>query len=249
MKLENGSLFALGATALIAGAGLVSQHGSRVFRASPELLGWWKPPAGMKDDLRRLIKLKFPKAQRDPKVRADFVLQVHRMLQALAKLDKVGVPDAVRMKAKGAKRLLAEGIHQYADAREVVDSFLMVVYRDLSERSIDERRAHSSAKAKRRAGSTAWDDDDEGEEDESAPEPPDQDELDSAAVITEPAWGKIGVSFDGRFVGHAKDADDALRMVRKLMKQHNYYPNIYFVNERGNVTLVDDKGNELASWV
>jgi hypothetical protein len=42
---------------------------------------------------------------------------------------------------------------------------------------------------------------------------------------------------------------DAARIASKHMENGNYFPDIYYVNERGNVTLLDKDGNEVRSWV
>lgn len=37
--------------------------------------------------------------------------------------------------------------------------------------------------------------------------------------------------------------------IEREMSRQSYFPNIYKINDHGNVSLLDSKGNEIASWV
>lgn len=78
---------------------------------------------------------------------------------------------------------------------------------------------------------------------------PDQDTLDQEAVIHDPAWGKVTLSVEGKLIGQYDDVDDAMGALRVWMDENQFWPAIYWVNERGNTDLVDIDGNILASWV
>lgn len=55
---------------------------------------------------------------------------------------------------------------------------------------------------------------------------------------------------------HETEPDDlfpswerALQAVNKEMERQCFYPNIYHINDHGNVSLLDQKGNSIQSWV
>ena len=53
----------------------------------------------------------------------------------------------------------------------------------------------------------------------------------------------------GRRVGRPSSIETALEMVRARMERERFYPNIWYVNDRGNTDLIDSRGNIIASWV
>ena len=82
--------------------------------------------------------------------------------------------------------------------------------------------------------------------------PPDNYELQhDAAVLSDSGTlgSKIALTFGGKFIDEYRDMDTALKQVKRLMDKEGYFPNIYYVNDHGNVSLLNDKGKELASWV
>jgi hypothetical protein len=87
------------------------------------------------------------------------------------------------------------------------------------------------------------------EQDEPMDDPFSREEMASGAVIRENRRGGYDVSFDGKHMGSHPDMADALRAINQRMHQHGYYPNIYFVNDHGNVDLLDSKGKILDSRV
>lgn len=64
---------------------------------------------------------------------------------------------------------------------------------------------------------------------------PDDVMLDMEAVITAPAMGSYQVSMDGRYLGEEETMTDALCLLDRIMERDCYWPNIYLINERGNV--------------
>ena len=56
--------------------------------------------------------------------------------------------------------------------------------------------------------------------------------------VNEPAYGSCVVSLDGRNIGQAPDVEGAFRILANRMREGNYFPNVWHVNERGNTTLV-----------
>jgi hypothetical protein len=59
-----------------------------------------------------------------------------------------------------------------------------------------------------------------------------------------------GVYFCGRKLADEPiDRDDAIKLLHEEMEKAGFYPNIYALNDHGNVTLVDGEGKEVAAWV
>ena len=52
--------------------------------------------------------------------------------------------------------------------------------------------------------------------------------------------GRIGKDFSERFV---------LFRIKQEMRKNNFFPNIYRVNDHGNVSLLDSGGREVKGWV
>jgi hypothetical protein len=50
-------------------------------------------------------------------------------------------------------------------------------------------------------------------------------------------------------VGGCVEWDDVWAAVKEWMDEHSYYPDIYHVNDHGNVSLLDADGNEVRGWV
>jgi hypothetical protein len=61
--------------------------------------------------------------------------------------------------------------------------------------------------------------------------------------------GGIDVFRGGRKFGNYEDKRDALRAIEKRMERDQFFPNIWYVNERGNTDLLDGNGNIVRSWV
>lgn len=86
--------------------------------------------------------------------------------------------------------------------------------------------------------------------DEEEDEVPDQDTLDNSAVIQDVRRGSgYDLFIDSKHIGTYEDWDEAVGDFRRIGKRSNYFPDLYYVNERGNVDLLDDKGEIIRSWV
>lgn len=88
-----------------------------------------------------------------------------------------------------------------------------------------------------------YDDDPEGEPDyEDEPEPEDdfdlKAEMEDALVIQDARRGGYSLSFGGRYVDDFDDFDRALVAGVQMMHAQNYFPNIFYVNDHGNVELL-----------
>jgi hypothetical protein len=63
------------------------------------------------------------------------------------------------------------------------------------------------------------------------------------------------IRFCGKLLGSVGDGQDfpderaALKAACQQMERQGYWPNIYSVNDHGNVSLLDRKGREIMSWV
>jgi hypothetical protein len=73
---------------------------------------------------------------------------------------------------------------------------------------------------------------------------PTEDDLMDAATIQDSGRG-YGVSVEGKWLGRFDDMDEALDAIA----DDGYTGDIYVINDHGNVTLVDENGNEFKSWV
>ena len=63
-------------------------------------------------------------------------------------------------------------------------------------------------------------------------------ELETGLVISSGSSGPYRVALDGEHVGRADDFDDALVLGLEAMERAKYWPNVFYVNERGNVDLL-----------
>ena len=87
------------------------------------------------------------------------------------------------------------------------------------------------------------DEDEEPEEDdeEQEDEELDQSEIDDGLAIGDARRGGYSVTFSGKSLGTFDDFDKALKVGVQAMYDSNYFPNVFYVNERGNVDLLSVK--------
>lgn len=85
---------------------------------------------------------------------------------------------------------------------------------------------------------------DDGEEDAFSDE-----EMVSGYVISDSRRGGYDVAHEHKHVGHYEDMDEALDAIEAEMKRSNFFPNVYYVNDHGNVDLLDSDGNVIESRV
>lgn len=76
-----------------------------------------------------------------------------------------------------------------------------------------------------------------------------QSEMETGIIITDNTRGGYDVSAEGKFIDNFAEWDEAMNAVTQWMKQHQYFPNVFFVNDHGNVTHIDKDGNEINSIV
>lgn len=53
----------------------------------------------------------------------------------------------------------------------------------------------------------------------------------------------------GKFKEEPADANQGFKLIRLWMKKHNYYPNIWQVNDHGNIELYNSNGKALGGLV
>lgn len=85
--------------------------------------------------------------------------------------------------------------------------------------------------------------DDEDEEEDDEPEEDDDDfdletELEDGAVVSDARGGGYSVSFGGKHLGDFDDFDEALLEAYRQAEKSNYFPNFFYVNDRGNTDLL-----------
>lgn len=75
-------------------------------------------------------------------------------------------------------------------------------------------------------------------------------ELDSqeCAVIADAHGALYSAAFCGKPLRKGS-FDECLAAVLSEMERQQFWPNIFSINERGNLALLDYKGRELQSWV
>lgn len=78
-------------------------------------------------------------------------------------------------------------------------------------------------------------------------------ETGECAVITDRGMGGSEVVFNGRSLGYIgrdfPDFDAAIAALKAKMDEEQFWPNIYHINDHGNVSLLDEEGNTIRGWV
>lgn len=64
-------------------------------------------------------------------------------------------------------------------------------------------------------------------------------------IVSSNGW-KLSVSASGKHIGTFTEDDDAWNAVKTWMYKHKFYPNIWFEDDHGGLTLVDENGNHLS---
>jgi hypothetical protein len=74
-------------------------------------------------------------------------------------------------------------------------------------------------------------------------------EMETGALISESRDG-YAIAVEQEYITSADSIDESLGVLRDWMERNKYYPNVYFVNERGNVDQLDiATGKTIRSWV
>lgn len=94
------------------------------------------------------------------------------------------------------------------------------------------------------------DDDEEEEDDEDDDDDVfSDDEMREGYTISDARDGGYNVSHEGKHFGDFDSIADALSEIEVQMKRDGFYPNIYYVNDHGNIDLLDAEGNSIKSRV
>jgi hypothetical protein len=95
----------------------------------------------------------------------------------------------------------------------------------------------------------------EEEDDEEEEEEPEEDafsdEQMAEGYVLSDAKRRSGydVTHEHKHFGYYKYREDAFEAIDQAMKRENFYPNIYYVNDHGNVDLLDSDGKIIESRV
>jgi hypothetical protein len=102
------------------------------------------------------------------------------------------------------------------------------------------------------------DDEDEEEEEEDEEEEEFEEEEDDVFsdeemaqgyVISDARGGGYNVTHEHQHFEHYRSIENALEEINDEMEREKFYPNIYYVNDHGNVDLLDQDGNVVKSRV
>jgi hypothetical protein len=92
----------------------------------------------------------------------------------------------------------------------------------------------------------------EGEDEESDDDypRPTEDDLAESYVISDGRRGGYDVvKPGGKKLDHFGDFDEAVEEIMERSEKEKYFANIYYVNDHGNIDLLDEKGKIVKSWV
>jgi hypothetical protein len=74
-------------------------------------------------------------------------------------------------------------------------------------------------------------------------------ETGECAIFDDSRSGPTVVRFNGQELGRFSDFNEGLAAVNAAMEAAQFWPNIYHVNDHGNVSLLDKSGNSIKDWV
>ncbi len=66
-------------------------------------------------------------------------------------------------------------------------------------------------------------------------------EMETGLVIQDRRGGGYSIGLEGKYVGEAGSFDDAISVAYKIMEKNQYWPNVFYVNDRGNTDLLTIK--------
>jgi|SRR5208282_261927 len=156
--------------------------------------------------------------------------------------------------ARKAIREIAAGDVALDEDDEVLDGSGAVILFERSDGIVEthwynsDRKAQSEWEAIEADTAEEEEDEEEDEEDEEEDDVPDegdegldQSEIDDGLVISDARGGKYSVSMSGKSLGSFSDFDDALIAGIQKANDENYFPNVFHVNDHGNVDLLSIK--------
>jgi len=82
--------------------------------------------------------------------------------------------------------------------------------------------------------------------------PPSEEEIYDSVVIRyayQSRGGHYQIWNEGHMIEQVKAMEEAISEANIWMDKNEYWPNLYFINERGNIDLLDKRGNVVKSWV
>jgi len=66
--------------------------------------------------------------------------------------------------------------------------------------------------------------------------------MESGAVVQDARGGGFNASFDGAFISKTRTLEEALVHILEESEYRGYYPDIFYVNDHGNVDLLSVEG-------
>jgi len=93
------------------------------------------------------------------------------------------------------------------------------------------------------------DDEEEPEESEEEDDVFSDEEMAQGYVISDARGGGYNVTHEHQHFDHYRSIENALEEINDEMEREKFYPNIYYVNDHGNVDLLDQDGNVVKSRV
>lgn len=93
------------------------------------------------------------------------------------------------------------------------------------------------------------DDEEEPEEDEEEDDVFSDEEMAQGYVISDARGGGYNVTHEHRHFEHYRSIENAIEEINDEMEREKFYGNIYYVNDHGNVDLLDQDGNVIKSRV
>lgn len=68
------------------------------------------------------------------------------------------------------------------------------------------------------------------------------------AYVRDMVRGGYSISFNGQARGWIADMDDAVRILCRAMNDAKFWPNVWYVNDHGNVTLLEITDADAGSY-
>jgi hypothetical protein len=127
------------------------------------------------------------------------------------------------------------------DEQELLDDSVAVIFFERSDGIVEADWFEDKEKADEAWADIEADTAEEEEEEEEEEGEDDFDlegEMETGLVITDTRGGKYSISLEGKSLGSFSDFDDALKHGAQAMQDANFFPNVFHVNDHGNVDLL-----------
>jgi hypothetical protein len=122
------------------------------------------------------------------------------------------------------------------DEQDLLDDSVAIIFFERSDGIVEADWFEDEKKAEK-----AWEEieADTAEEEENEEDDFDlEGEMETGVVIRDARGGKFSVSLEGKSLGLFSDFDDALLAGLQKANDQNYFPNVFHVNDHGNVDLL-----------